>query len=216
MSFLLFPVPLLFVLDYLVGWLVGSSVPILFANSVHISGLHKGSIILASPERFGVRIGFGGSLGITSKKSSMIFAKSGSITFEGRGSFARGVTLRVNEGGCLVFGGGFNSNKNCQFFCNHGIRFGKDCLLGWDVSIRDEDGHSIFRSRNIEDDRSPEINVGDHVWITANVDVLKGSYIPNGSIVATRALVTKAFSEPNVLIGGLPAKILRHEVSWKL
>ena len=193
----------------------GVTVPMLFANSVHVSGLRKGSIRLANPKRFGVKIGFGGSLGITPGESSVFIAQGGSVTFEGRANLCEGSVLRI-EGGCLIFGDGFNSNKNCKFWCDHGVTFGKSCLLEWNVSIRDGDGHAIFGPDGIQDSRSPEVSVGDHVWIAANVDVLKGSRIPDDSIVAARALVTKTFDEPNVLIGGLPAKVLRHEVSWKL
>ena len=164
----------------------GMHIPVLFSNRVHVRGLRRGSMRIAQPSRFGVRIGFGGSLGISCNRTSVIVADGGVIDFGGRATLCEGTMMRV-EGGHLSFGSDFNSNKNCRFWCNHEMSFGNDCLLGWDVSLRDADG-----------------------------DVFKGARIPDGSVVAARALVTKQFNEPNVLLGGLPAKVIRHGVSWQL
>jgi acetyltransferase-like isoleucine patch superfamily enzyme len=57
------------------------------------------------------------------------------------------------------------------------------------------------------------IEIGDHVWIGAQAQILKGAKIGSGSIIGTRAVVTGAIPE-NCIAVGVPAKVIRHNVSW--
>jgi len=43
----------------------------------------------------------------------------------------------------------------------------------------------------------------------------RGAVIADGSVVALRAVVTKAFTEPNCSIGGIPAKLISTGIMWK-
>ena len=51
------------------------------------------------------------------------------------------------------------------------------------------------------------------VWLGEGCKVLKGVTLKDDTIVSTGSIVTKSF-EGNVLIGGVPAKILKEGVSW--
>lgn len=198
----------------LFGW-EGVRIPILFSNRVSVKGLRRGSMRISHPTRFGVRIGFGGSLGVSRNRAAVIVANGGVIEFDGVANLCEGTVMRV-EGGHLIFGANFNSNKNCCYWCNDEIVLGDDCLLGWNVSLRDMDGHTVFGPDGEQTNAPVGVHVGNHVWIAADVGVFKGSSIPDGCIVAARALLTRRFDEPNALIGGLPAKVIRRDVSWKL
>ena len=50
--------------------------------------------------------------------------------------------------------------------------------------------------------------IEDDVWCGANVTILKGVTIGQGSVVAAGAVVTKSFP-PYSIIGGIPAKLLK-------
>ena len=52
------------------------------------------------------------------------------------------------------------------------------------------------------------VHIGDDVWIGANAVVLPGVTIGSHSVVAAGAVVTKDV-EPNTIVGGVPAKILK-------
>ena len=58
------------------------------------------------------------------------------------------------------------------------------------------------------------ITVGDRVWLGNNTTVLKGAVISNDSIVATGSIVTKCFSESNVILAGNPAAVVKKGVRW--
>jgi acetyltransferase-like isoleucine patch superfamily enzyme len=94
------------------------------------------------------------------------------------------------------------------------ISIGRDCLFSWKIDIRCGDGHPIIdveSGRKINPARP--IEIGDHVWLGADVQILKGVRIGTGSIVGTRSLVTKDIP-PNALAAGAPARVLRTGVSW--
>ena len=57
------------------------------------------------------------------------------------------------------------------------------------------------------------IVIGDHVWIGMNVIVLKGVTIGEGSIVAAGSVVNKDVP-PHCLVAGVPAKVVKTDVTW--
>ena len=65
---------------------------------------------------------------------------------------------------------------------------------------------------NVPDD----IYLEDHVWVGARCVLLKGAYLAENSVVGAMALVNKRFDIPNVLIGGVPAKIIKSGINWDL
>jgi acetyltransferase-like isoleucine patch superfamily enzyme len=51
--------------------------------------------------------------------------------------------------------------------------------------------------------------IEDNVWLGANVTILGGVTLRSGTIVAAGAVVTKTFDEPDVILAGVPARILK-------
>ncbi len=54
-----------------------------------------------------------------------------------------------------------------------------------------------------------EISIGSDVWIGRNCTILKGVSIGDGAIIAAGAVVVKDV-EPYSIVGGVPAKIIKH------
>lgn len=63
--------------------------------------------------------------------------------------------------------------------------------------------------------RKPAPSIGNDVWIGANVTILRGVKIGNGSIVAAGSVVTKDVP-PYAIVGGIPAKVLKYRFSEKI
>ena len=61
---------------------------------------------------------------------------------------------------------------------------------------------------------SKDINIAQHVWIGSKVTITKGAAVAKDSIIGTGSIVTKVFDQPNVVIAGIPAKIVKENVSW--
>lgn len=95
------------------------------------------------------------------------------------------------------------------------IIIGDDCLFSKGISIRNEDGHTIIDNDTQECISLPKDTIiGNHVWIGWHVTILKGSVIGDNSVVGACSLVNKAFPESNVIIAGMPAKIIKRNINW--
>ena len=107
---------------------------------------------------------------------------------------------------------------NAYFLCEDSTKIvlGKDCMLSYDVEFRTTDAHSLIDGKSLKIINLPnDIIIGDHVWIGKGVCLLQGIEITNNVVVGTRALVTKSFTQENVAISGVPAKVVRENVLWE-
>lgn len=95
------------------------------------------------------------------------------------------------------------------------IYIGEDCMFSKDITFRTGDSHSIVDLEGVRINPSKDIYIGDHVWVGNKVIITKGSRIPNSSIVGTGAIVGKEFVRSNVIIAGVPAKVVKENINWK-
>lgn len=97
-------------------------------------------------------------------------------------------------------------NSGCRFQDHGGITIGDGALIGHNVVLATLNHDINPRKRS---DMHPEpIFIGTNVWIGANATILPGVTIGDGSIVAAGAVVTKNVPT-NVIVGGVPAKIIK-------
>lgn len=94
------------------------------------------------------------------------------------------------------------------------IIIGEDCLFSNNIVFRTGDSHSILDINGNRTNFAKDIVISNHVWLTQNVTVLKGSTIADNSIIATGSIVTKQFNNNNCLIAGNPAKVIKMDVNW--
>lgn len=98
---------------------------------------------------------------------------------------------------------------------NTSVNIGDDCLIGRYVLIRTTDFHSII---DIETHRrinkAESIVIGNRVWLGANVEVAKGATIADNCVVAAKSLVNKKFEQSNVILAGMPAKMVKEGITW--
>ena len=123
-----------------------------------------------------------------------------------------GSRINVNTGAKLVLGSGY-MNHDCVIDCFDSISIGHNVVISERVVLRDSDNHSIKDMGNQLSDKTAPIVIGDHVWIGMNVIVLKGVTIGEGAIVAAGSVVTKDVP-PHCLVAGVPAKVVKTEVTW--
>ena len=188
---------------------VAVRLPILVSYKVKLS---KTGGVIKLPETVHtglVKIGFSGSFALGEKS---YFENSGVLQFNGKATFSRGIQLIVGKEGCLEFGNGFRCNSNCIINSGKKVFFGNDCLLAWNITVLDGDGHIIIRKHSKMHEKS--IYIGNHVWICPNSVILKGAKVGDGSIIATNTLITKEIKDNDVLVG-FTNTILESEVTWK-
>ena len=98
-------------------------------------------------------------------------------------------------------------NMGCKFQDQGGIFIGDGALIGHNVVLATLNHAMSPRDRSSM--VPAPIHIGRNVWIGANATVLPGVTIGDGAIVAAGAVVTKDVPE-NTIVGGVPAKIIRH------
>jgi len=94
------------------------------------------------------------------------------------------------------------------------ISIGKDCMLSFGIDIRNGDSHAIFDAETKQRINSAvPVEIKEHVWIGAHVQILKGSVIEKGSVIGTRSLVTGNIPEA-CIAAGIPAKPVKNKILW--
>jgi hypothetical protein len=132
------------------------------------------------------------------------------LRVDGRFLIYTGCMVAVQKGATLTLGSGFiNTNATIDVF--RGLTIGHDVAISSGVTIRDSDNHAIDGEGPV----AAPISIGDHVWIGVNATILKGVSIGPGAVVAAGAVVTRPVPAA-ALVGGVPAKVIREDVSWIL
>ena len=97
------------------------------------------------------------------------------------------------------------------------IIIGNDCIISADCLLRCGDGHTLINEYTGQPLNEPgDIVLEDHVWVGARAVLLKRTYLAQNIVVGAMSLVNKRFDIPNVLIGGVPAKIIKSGINWDL
>ncbi len=93
---------------------------------------------------------------------------------------------------------------------------GKDCLISKGVQVWASDFHALMDNDTKQVINIPKdvLTIGNHCWIGANAIFTKRAKIPNNTVVANSAVVSKDFKETNAVIAGNPAKIVKHNIDW--
>ena len=119
-------------------------------------------------------------------------------------------------GGSLLY---IDKNFSCGS-CVFRLREEKDVFIGNDnmfsseVTLWTSDGHAILDEYGKCINDATDIILGDHIWIGFRVNIIKGAFINDGSIVGIGSLVNKKFYEPNCIIAGVPSKVIKNKVRW--
>ena len=108
----------------------------------------------------------------------------------------------------IHFGDNFYSNFNLVILDVCEVRIGKNCMIAPGVSICTATHPLDAATRNSGIEFGKPIYIGDNVWIGAHAVINPGVTLGDNVVVASGAVVTKSF-EDNVVIAGVPAKILR-------
>lgn len=170
----------------------------------------RGAVRLEKPKTGCVRLGYA-RVGIFDPRYDRgIWQVSGEVSFDGGADFAQGSKISVGAKGRLSVGDGFRNTAKGEFICHERIRLGAGSLVSWDTLFMDTDFHQV-------DDKpvSAPVTIGDHVWVGCRCAVLKGAEIPDGSVVAAGATVTRKLEPERSLIGGVN-KVLRTGIEWNV
>lgn len=125
--------------------------------------------------------------------------------------------IRVGQDSAVEIGDDVSTTAHVDISAVEGttVSIGDDVMIATGVRVRTDDGHPIFDvSDGQRVNTSKSIGIGNHVWLAIDSFLLGGAQIGDGSVVGTRALVTKSFPN-NCIVAGVPAEVIRRDVAWE-
>lgn len=93
---------------------------------------------------------------------------------------------------------------------------GSDCLMAGNFSIWGSDGHSIIdkETGHLLNRVQKPVIIEDHCWFGLSCTCLKQTHISKNSIIGAHSVVSGDINEENVVICGIPGKIVKHGCDW--
>ncbi|MGX5687386.1 acyltransferase [Arcticibacter tournemirensis] len=137
--------------------------------------------------------------------------------------FEEGVMFRKSEinlrgNNCVVkIGKGttFGGVRIVNVGTDNVVEIGCNCLFSDFIEIWASDTHSILNEQGEWINYEKPIRIGNRVWVGSRVIILKGISVNDDSIIGMGTIVTKDVPS-NVVIAGLPNRIVKEGVSWTL
>lgn len=147
-----------------------------------------------------------------------VFGNNNKVTFSNSVKIYDFCQILIEGNNCEINIGSRTTIGSAHIFCgesNTSVNIGKNCMISREVFINTSDFHSILdRSSGLRINPPESIIVGDNVWIGFNCRINKGSTVGQNSVVATGAIVANKKYPDNVILGGLPAKIIKENIMW--
>lgn len=99
---------------------------------------------------------------------------------------------------------------------NERIRVGNGCFLSTNIHMRTSDSHALYdiQTGQLLNGNKNSIYIQDHCWIGEGAFLSKGTSLGRNTVVGAKAFVCKKFEKENIVIAGVPAKIIRENVNW--
>lgn len=145
--------------------------------------------------------------------SGIVWENRGTVVFEGKADIGNYSAISSGNQGHLIFGENFRASCGLKIACYNSISFENDVLIGWDSTITDTDFHAL----QIDGKASKgygKVRIGANSWIASQCLILKGTWLPEKTIVAARSVINSDFTEfgTEILIAGNPARFKRNHI----
>lgn len=176
-------------------------------HRVKIKGLknmtiHKSLSIGMNPEGF-----------VSSSDKTYLNIK-GKLIIKDSWSIGRGCRIYIGTGGVIEVGKSGYVNSFTNFMISDRLIIGDNCIISWNCQFLSEGTHTIEYEGKKE--KKKDIIIGNNVWIGNNVKIYSGTIIPDNCVIASDTVVKSEYYKPNLLIGGIPSKVLKEDISWHL
>jgi acetyltransferase-like isoleucine patch superfamily enzyme len=120
-----------------------------------------------------------------------------------------GCKIRCHEGR-VALGAKSVMGQDCTISAYQSVEIGRECVIADRVMLIDFDHGTVEVERPIrlQGIYKRDVRVGNNCWIGYGACILRGVTVGDNAIIGTNSVVTKDV-EPNAVVGGVPARVLR-------
>jgi acetyltransferase-like isoleucine patch superfamily enzyme len=194
---------------------IAKKLPVFFYGKVHFQSI-SGDVKINGAIKTAM-IGYGQKFetGVKSKGIAEI-SLYGKLTFNGYAHFGKDVILYIGKNASCEFGYMSCLGSDVKLVCTHQINIGDWSGIGYESQIIDTNSHPMINTETGElYPLSSPIHIGSHNAFSNRISVMAGTQTPDYCVIASNTLCNKDYTSlgSNILIGGIPAKLLKNNYS---
>lgn len=118
-------------------------------------------------------------------------------------------SFRCDYGSNIFLGNDVFVNVDCVFCDCAPVRIGDGTLIGPQVGIYAVTHPLDAAERATGREWGVPVTIGKNCWIGGHATINPGVTLGDNTVVASGAVVTKSFPQGNVLLAGVPARVIR-------
>ncbi|MCS5422119.1 MULTISPECIES: acyltransferase [Psychrilyobacter] len=122
-----------------------------------------------------------------------------------------GSKFRVRNGAKLTIGKNTTFGYKCMITCRHEISIGEGTDFGPNVLIYDHD-HDFKATGGLTAGKYKygSVQIGNEVWVGANVIILKGTKIGNNCVIAAGSIISGTFPDNTIIIQKRETEVIKY------
>lgn len=176
----------------------------------------SGKLTFESPVRFGM-LGLGQRYEIFQKESGKAELKiEGTLIIKGKAQFGYDYKIFVAKKAKLTIGNMASMASDAKIICTKNITLGDFCRMGSECQLIDTNFHDLKNTLiNEVLVKNTGIYMGAYNFISNRVTIMGKTTTPDYCIIASNSLCNKDYTSfgNNILIGGIPAKFIKNEIT---
>ena len=194
---------------------IARKLPVFFYGSIKFTSL-KGEITIKAPIKSGM-VGFGQPYEKTTRYRGIaeLFLE-GKLIINGHIQFGKDCFVYVKKDAQLQMGHMASIASLGKIICTHSITLGTWARIGSESQLMDTNFHQMIdTSTNEKIHTTSTITIGNYNFISNRVSIMSNTFTPDFCTIASNSLTNKNYTAlgENTLIGGLPAKLLKENIS---
>ncbi|CAC9976857.1 MULTISPECIES: acyltransferase [Flavobacterium] len=194
---------------------IAKKLPVFFYNKVTFTSI-RGEIIIEGKIKKGM-IGFGQPYEINTRHKGIAEINiTGKMVFKGHAQFGKDYFVFIGENGYCEFGNMAAMASNAKLICIEKIVLGNYVQLGADSQIIDTNFHDMIDTNTGEKrKKTGPVFIGNYNFSGSRISIMKNTKTPDFCTIATNSFCNKDYISwgNNILIGGIPAKLIRENIS---
>lgn len=140
--------------------------------------------------------------------------KNSQFIVKGDFHIGQNVQMMISSNASLTFCGGDEKSSSgitsdTKILVAEKVVIGKCTIISWNCFITDSDWHEIGGSI-----KTIPVYIGDHVWVSHGVSILRGAGVNNNSIIGAKSTVSRIHTQKNALLCGSPATVIKKNIIW--